>query len=89
MTRYAAVIFDMFGTLVDNVSQEDYQRVLTDMASVLSAPPDDFVRLWNDNVEQRMHIHPDVMITFHAVLSHYSRPLQFEQGPGSDTGRDF
>jgi len=49
-----AVIFDLFGTLVDNFSRHEYERVLKRMASVLGAPPDDFVRLWFDTGDLRM-----------------------------------
>ena len=52
--KYAAVIFDLFGTLVDSFSLQEHEGTLRRMASVLSAPPDDFVRLWFDTFNQRM-----------------------------------
>jgi len=52
--KYAAVIFDLFGTLVDNFSRREYERVLTEMASALGAPPEDFIRLWFDLGDRRM-----------------------------------
>jgi putative hydrolase of the HAD superfamily len=52
--KYAAVIFDLFGTLIDNFSFEEYRRTLLEMASVLSAPPDDFAGMWLDLWEERM-----------------------------------
>lgn len=52
--KYRAVVFDMFGTLVNNFSQEAYYRVLTDMAKVLDAPPDDFRDMWQGLWEERM-----------------------------------
>jgi putative hydrolase of the HAD superfamily len=52
--NYTAVIFDLFGTLIDNFSFEEYRRTLIEMASVLSAPPDDFAELWLDLFEERM-----------------------------------
>jgi len=52
--KYTAVIFDLFGTLVDNFSRREYESVLTEMASVLSVPPGDFIRLWFDLGDQRM-----------------------------------
>lgn len=51
--KYAAIIFDLFGTLVDNFSRREYESVLAEMASVLGAPPDDFMRLWSDTGAQR------------------------------------
>lgn len=52
--KYTAVIFDLFGTLVDNFSRREYESVLAEMASVLGAPPKDFIRLWFDIGDQRM-----------------------------------
>ncbi|HEY41779.1 MAG TPA: HAD family hydrolase [Dehalococcoidia bacterium] len=53
--KYSAVIFDLFGTLIDNFSFEEYRRTLVEMASALSAPPDDFAGLWLDLWEERMN----------------------------------
>ena len=52
--KYTAIIFDLFGTLVDNFSRREYERVLTEMASVLGALPGNFIRLWFDIGDQRM-----------------------------------
>ncbi len=51
--KYQAVIFDLFGTLIDNFSLREHQSVLAQMASVLSAPSDDFVQLWFDTFNER------------------------------------
>lgn len=51
--KYAAVIFDLFGTLVPNMSLSEHRAVLTRMADVVSAPPDDFVQLWFDTFNER------------------------------------
>ena len=51
--KYKAVIFDLFGTLVDNFSQEEYKKTLAEMASILSAPPDEFARLWGETFDKR------------------------------------
>ncbi|GAI75453.1 unnamed protein product, partial [marine sediment metagenome] len=51
--KYEAVIFDLFGTLVSNMSLSEHRAVLTRMAHVLSAPPDDFVQLWFDTFNER------------------------------------
>jgi putative hydrolase of the HAD superfamily len=47
--KYKAVIFDLFGTLVDNFTNTEYQQVLDDMSSVLNVPPDKFSKLWRDS----------------------------------------
>ena len=44
--KYLAVIFDLFGTLVDNFSTRGYETALTHMASILSLPPNEFSRVW-------------------------------------------
>ncbi len=51
--KYKAVIFDLYGTLVANFSEGAHREVLSKMAGVLGAPPDEFVRLWFDTYEQR------------------------------------
>jgi putative hydrolase of the HAD superfamily len=51
--KYKAVIFDLFGTLVPNMSLSEHRAVLTRMAHVLSAPPDDFAQLWFDTFNER------------------------------------
>jgi putative hydrolase of the HAD superfamily len=44
--KYKAIIFDLFGTLVDSYSVQGYNRLLTDMASALELPDEDFSKLW-------------------------------------------
>ena len=51
--KYEAVIFDLFGTLVDKFSLHDHTGMLSQMASVLSIPADDFVKLWFDTFDMR------------------------------------
>jgi putative hydrolase of the HAD superfamily len=47
--KYRAVIFDLFGTLVDIFSWSEYQRVCQRMAAALGVPYEDFMRLWTGN----------------------------------------
>ncbi|MGD1119328.1 MAG: HAD family hydrolase [Dehalococcoidales bacterium] len=51
--KYQAVIFDLFGTLVDIFSQVEYYSVMREMMSVLKAPDDGFIKLWRDTDEKR------------------------------------
>lgn len=51
--KYKAVIFDLFGTLVPNMSLSEHRAILMRMAHVLSAPPDDFAQLWFDTFNER------------------------------------
>jgi len=52
--KYQAVIFDLFGTLVNNTSLEEHEGVMAEVASVLSVPADDFGRLWLDTADERV-----------------------------------
>lgn len=51
--KYKAIIFDLFGTLVDSYSVQGYNRLLTDMASALELPREDFSKLWRDTTYER------------------------------------
>ena len=44
--KYKAVIFDLFGTLVDIFSRVEYDRVIREMADALSVSAGDFRRAW-------------------------------------------
>jgi putative hydrolase of the HAD superfamily len=62
--KYHAVVFDLFGTLVDNYSYEGYQELLRTNAMILGVPAEDFRRLWSETTRQR-----DIgAITFEAGL---------------------
>jgi putative hydrolase of the HAD superfamily len=52
--KYRAVIFDLFGTLVDNFVVGEYERVLAEMASILNIPFRDFQRIWLESFPQRV-----------------------------------
>jgi len=52
--KYKAIIFDLFGTLIKSFSFQEYEAVLKQMASVLSAPSESFVRLWSDTFNERI-----------------------------------
>jgi len=45
--KYDAVIFDLFGTLVDNFPGEAFESTAADMACCLGVPQQDFALLWN------------------------------------------
>ncbi len=50
---YQAVIFDLFGTLVDNFSSREYDAVLMRMAAALVLPADSFKQMWFENKKAR------------------------------------
>jgi len=47
--RYGAVIFDLFGALVDNITPDDYRRTLGEMADAVGADRQAFIDLWRDD----------------------------------------
>lgn len=51
--KYKAVIFDLFGTIAENRFPKEYNRVLLDMASILSVPSQDFTSLWTKTYPKR------------------------------------
>jgi len=51
--KYQAVIFDLFGTLIDKISLRDHINTLNQMASAVSAPPDEFIRWWFATFDDR------------------------------------
>jgi putative hydrolase of the HAD superfamily len=51
--KYKAVVFDLFGTLIDKFSLRKHREVLGQMASVLSISSDDFAKLWFDTFDMR------------------------------------
>lgn len=51
--KYKAVIFDLFGTLIYKFPLQEHMHILGKMASVVSVPPDDFIRLWFDTFDER------------------------------------
>jgi putative hydrolase of the HAD superfamily len=51
--KLKAIIFDFFGTLVDNFSSREHERALLEMAKALSTPQHDFVRMWTETLPSR------------------------------------
>ncbi len=50
--RYEAVIFDLFGTLVDGFSYREHERVVAEMASALALPLEEFAQLFTSGTWQ-------------------------------------
>jgi putative hydrolase of the HAD superfamily len=53
--RYKAVIFDLYGTLVENFPSSESNDVLKQMASVLAISPVDFTAQWIADFSERMN----------------------------------
>jgi putative hydrolase of the HAD superfamily len=51
--KYQAVIFDLYGTLVDKISLHEHKKTLEQMALIISAAPDDFTKLWFATFNER------------------------------------
>jgi putative hydrolase of the HAD superfamily len=51
--KYKAVIFDLFGTLVEIFSRREYEDTLAAMAAVLKIPYDEFYKRWMQTAGQR------------------------------------
>jgi putative hydrolase of the HAD superfamily len=51
--KIKAIIFDLFGTLIDSFSVQKYKQVLSEMASSLSLPEEPFYELWHNSFNQR------------------------------------
>jgi len=51
--KYDAIIFDLFGTLVDNPTVLEYQGLISQMASILSVPAEKFSHLWIETAKKR------------------------------------
>jgi putative hydrolase of the HAD superfamily len=51
--KYQAVIFDLYGTLVDKISLHEHKKTLEQMALIISAAPDDFTKFWFATFNER------------------------------------
>ncbi|NIT36121.1 MAG: HAD-IA family hydrolase [candidate division Zixibacteria bacterium] len=51
--KYDAVIFDLFGTLVDIFSLEEYRVFLNDLCAVLGVAPAGYIKLWDETADER------------------------------------
>lgn len=51
--KFKAVIFDLFGTLVNNPTVKDYQQLILEMASILKVPLIKFADHWKKTSDKR------------------------------------
>lgn len=70
--KYKAIIFDLFGTLVDNFPWIENNNNLGRMASVLELPADDFINQWHDAFDDRMM---GTFKNYQACIKHICRQL--------------
>ena len=51
--KYQAVIFDLFGTLLDFLTDDEYKAAHANVAEILGAPLDDFRQVWSSTIRDR------------------------------------
>jgi putative hydrolase of the HAD superfamily len=73
--KYEAVFFDLFGTLVKIFSRREYEQVLARVAGILTAPEQDFARLWRETFDDRVR---GAFPTTEAGLVHICRLLDID-----------
>lgn len=52
--KYKAVIFDLFGTLIENMSVTDYRVLLEDVTNLITTDQEQFIDLWLEYNNERM-----------------------------------
>lgn len=76
--KYQAVIFDLFGTLIDNLPFEGFGHLLTDMATILAAPREEFAREWVATFDQQA---VGFFTIWEENISHVCRACNFMPSP--------
>ena len=71
--KYDAIIFDLFGTLVNNPSYQEYQQLISQMAFILTLPSEKFSHLWIETSRKRA---TGVFKNAQENLRHISNTLQ-------------
>jgi putative hydrolase of the HAD superfamily len=75
LMTYRSVVFDLFDTLVNNPSTEQFQQAYRDMGAILCVPSDELQRLWRQSADQR---NLGTFATLAANLSHICSELGIE-----------
>jgi putative hydrolase of the HAD superfamily len=70
--KYEAVIFDLFGTLVDSFTFQDHQRMLSKMTAALTVSSEDFSRRWYETSHMRA---TGLFATIEANIEHICQTL--------------
>ncbi len=60
--RVEAVVFDLFGTLIDNFQVDEYQAVLDEMTTALEAPREEFSAAWIGSFGERIIGRPPTLV---------------------------
>ena len=73
--KYQAVIFDLYGTLVENYPSSEGNRVLKHAADIFVAPPEEFSALWYKDYNDRQI---GVLKTYQECYAHICQQLGIE-----------
>lgn len=73
--KYQAVIFDLFGTIIDSFPAQAFEQMLAEMAAVLDAPPQGFAQVWFATFEQKA---AGGFATMRDVVAHVCRQLDLQ-----------
>ncbi len=74
--NFKAVIFDLFGTLVDVFPADSWRAVQNDIATVLDLDEDDLLVMWrNSRRERNQGIFPTIEANIEHVLRELSKPV--------------
>ncbi len=77
--KIKAVIFDLFGTLIDSFNEKEFKQILSEMASSLSLPEDSFYHLWYNSFNQRaLGIFETLEENFKFIANQLNKPLNRE-----------
>ena len=74
--KIKAVIFDLFGTLIDSFNSLEYKQILSEMASSLSLPEDSFYDLWTGSFNQRaLGVFKTLEESFEFISNQLNKPV--------------
>ena len=77
--KIKAVIFDLFGTLIDSFNSQEYKQILSEMASALSLPEDSFYDLWTGSFNQRaLGVFKTIEESFEFISNQLNKPVNVE-----------
>ena len=77
--KYQAIIFDLYGTLVENYPSSEGNRVLKQAAAIFSAPPEEFMALWYKDYDDRQI---GILKTYQECFAHICKQLGIEYDKG-------
>lgn len=71
--KYAAVIFDLYGTLIDNLPHSENKAELCRIASILDIPEEEFLQWWLETLSQKRFsgVYSNLEDTFKALTSEF------------------